>query len=164
MMLLSIIMSLFMFWYLAKNQDALRTEFNNNLREELDKYNFPESEPIEQDEAEIYLQIAKYCENNNCKGAQGIPGPLGPMGIPGIQGIMGVTGPIGSQGIQGEPGVQGAQGIQGETGEPGEPGRTLEQRCMVVSESRRRIEQKYTDTNAWEILYYLTPGQRCAGE
>lgn len=52
------------------------------------------------------------------------------------------------------------RGYPGNDGQPGVPGRTLEQRCVEL-EPRSRIEQKYTDTEMWEVLYYLAVGQEC---
>jgi hypothetical protein len=98
------------------------------------------------------------------KGDRGEMGLQGGQGVPGVQGPMG---PMGPQGLQGERGFDGAQGLQGDQGTPGEQGtsgRTLEQRCVVVNETTRRIEQKYTDAEQWEVLYYLSPGQKCAQE
>lgn len=43
-------------------------------------------------------------------------------------------------------------------GDPGNAGRTLEQRCNAI---KLRVEQKYTDTETWEILYYLPEGAKC---
>lgn len=52
------------------------------------------------------------------------------------------------------------RGNSGTDGAPGAPGRTLEQRCTEL-EPRSRIEQKYTDAEMWEVLYYLAVGQKC---
>lgn len=164
MMVISILISGFTYWYLIRNQDALRTEFKNNLREELGKYNFPEAEDIDIDDAQIYLQVAKYCENNNCTGDRGLRGPIGTQGPMGLIGMQGPKGDTGVAGTPGEQGPQGIQGVQGEPGAQGEPGKTLEQRCFIVDSNTRRIEQKYTVDETWTILYYLSPNQRCPEE
>lgn len=97
-------------------------------------------------------------------GATGNPGMQGIQGSPGVQGIQGTQG---LQGLQGIPGSQGIQGVTGDTGptgtqgETGPPGRTLEQRC---NPNAHRIEQKYTDTETWEIAYYLPTGAKCPDE
>jgi hypothetical protein len=93
-------------------------------------------------------------------GSKGDRGETGAQGLQGTQGIQGVEGP---QGIQGAPGENGIQGETGPQGAPGVSGRTLEQRCTINGETRR-IEQKYTDAEQWEVLYYLSPGQKCAQE
>lgn len=86
----------------------------------------------------------------------------GKDGINGLS-ITGPQGPAGAQGLAGESvtGPSGPQGPEGAQGLPGTPGRTLEQRCNA---KKLRIEQKYTDTEIWEVLYYLPEGARCPKE
>lgn len=108
---------------------------------------------------QIAEAVSKYCAQNKCIGLDGrdgqsIQGPIGPQGVMGLPGIS-IVGP---QGSVGEKGTQGEQGISGTDG------RTLEQRCTVVDNNTRRIEQKYTDVETWEVLYYLAPRQRCPEE
>ncbi len=112
------------------------------------------------------IQVPLSITPKDGKDGDSIIGPRGEMGANGLQGIQGVQGPQGIQGIQGEgtSGQDGSPGAQGIRGEPGVSGRTLEQRCTVVDKTTRRIEQKYTDVDQWEVLYYLSPGQRCPQE
>lgn len=98
------------------------------------------------------------------KGDTGATGPQGPQGPIGPHGEQGDFGSQGFQGPQGPPGEPGSVGPPGPQGEAGPPGRTTEQRCVVVDVNTRRIEQKYTDSETWEVLYYLSPGQRCPEE
>lgn len=166
LMLSSIFISGFTLWYLTKNKDSLNVQLQNSLKDELAKYKFPVQEPITIDDAKLYISVAKYCEaHNDCIGPKGadsfIAGPQGVMGLQGLLGIQGVQGLQGLQGLKGDTGIDGPTGLQGETGPPG---RTLEERCYIVNPTRRRIEQKYTDSETWEIKYYLAPGQLCPEE
>lgn len=167
LLMIGIAVSLIALWYGLKNK-ADFNEFNNEfkqLRQELEQYNYPDNDKadVSVNEAEIFVAVGKYCETRDeCRGLQGysgqsIQGPQGPPGISiqGPQGIQGEIGPIGPQGVQGEQGPQGDQGI---------PGRTLEERCTVTQDTKRRIEQKYTDAELWEVKYYLSPGQLCPQE
>ena len=118
---------------------------------------------------QIAEAVSNYCnQQNHCEGLQGrngisIQGPVGPQGPKGIEGIMGAAG-LSIVGPKGETGATGPVGADGQTGEAGANGRTLEQRCLVVDQNTRRIEQKYTDDESWSPLYYLSPNQRCPEE
>lgn len=159
MMVLSIILSGFSLWYLFNNREAISSNLEQRLAQQIASYRPKDGQDAT--DAQVYKAIQQFCDLNNCigiAGPQGATGPKGDTGAQGQQGIQGIQGAIGAQGIQGP------QGEPGPQGEQGADGRTLEQRCVVVSQVKRRIEQRYTDTETWEILYYLAPGQRCAGE
>lgn len=158
-MVLSIISSIFMIWFL------LHTDKSVALRLESFEQTIANIKPINGKDVtleQVAEAVGRYCEQrNNCSGLHGadsnVPGPMGLQGPPGLDGMT-IQGPPGFNG------TQGAEGLQGIQGEPGVPGRTLEQRCVVVDENTRRIEQKYTDAEDWQALYYLSKGQTCPQE
>lgn len=164
-MVLSILTSLFMIWFLFSSDKAV------SLKLEDFKQTISNIKPINGKDVtveQVAEAVVNYCEQrNHCAGLNGddgqsIQGSTGPKGDTGIQGIPGIS-IVGPQGSVGATGAQGEQGIQGVQGDTGASGRTLEQRC-VVGEDDRRIEQKYTDGEDWEVLYYLAKGQRCPQE
>lgn len=163
---MALVMSLVALWITVNGQRTVSTNLQN-FQEVI-----ADIEPINGKDVtleQVAEAVVKYCEQrNHCAGLNGddgqtIQGPVGPMGVMGLPG-MSIVGPQGVQGFTGEQGERGEQGIQGDTGAQGEPGKTLEQRCVVVSQTKRRIEQKYTDAETWEVLYLLSPGQRCPEE
>lgn len=79
-------------------------------------------------------------------------------GITPIKGIDYLDGSEGKDGKNGKDGSDGINGKNGKDGEPGTPGRTLLSRC---NPTKNRVEQKYLDTDVWEILYYLPEGSTC---
>ena len=155
MMVIGIAVSSYTLWYFIKNKDTLSL----NLEQKIGQIS--SVKPINGKDAsdeQVYFAIVRYCQQNDCTGARGFVGPLGPQGPMGLPGVS-VVGPKGDMGVTGPQGPVGPQGIEGPQGVT----RTLEQRCVVIN-NKRRIEQKYTDSEAWEVLYYLSPGQRCPEE
>lgn len=159
-MLLSIVMSLIMIWFLITTDKSVALKLENFEK------TVSNIKPINGKDVtleQVAEAVGRYCEQrNNCSGLhgengqsiQGPPGAMGPMGLEGIPGMS----------IQGSQGETGPEGPQGPPGVAGTNGRTLEQRCVVVDSKTRRIEQKYTDAEDWDVLYYLSKGQTCPEE
>jgi hypothetical protein len=164
MMVVGIGLSIFTFWYTYKNKESLTTSLQASIREEIKRYNVNAPADLSKltiDESKIYLAVVQYCSVNDCTGKDGktISGPQGPQGIPGLS----IIGERGFQGEQGPQGAPGGKGDKGDTGEQGPSGRYIEEQCTVRGE-RRFIEQKYNDSEAWSLKYYLSPGQLCPQE
>lgn len=165
-MLLSIATSAFMVWFLVTRDNSVALRLNS-FEQTISNIKPINGKDVTIDQ--VAEAVGKYCEQrNNCSGLhgsdgqsllgpQGPVGPLGPMGLEGIPGLS-IQGPPGETGAEGPPGPAGPDGT------PGAAGRTLEQRCLVVNPTTRRIEQKYTDAEDWDALYYLSPGQTCPQE
>lgn len=165
MMLIGIVISAFTLWYVIDNRGVLTADFQKKIQEELKRYKFPEEEKqaLSLNEAQVYIQVAKYCESHgNCRGRDGVPGrsiqgPVGPIGASGAQGLSGINGAS----VQGVPGVRGKDGEIGPQGPSGQDGRDIERRCNT---NVSRMEWRLVGDENWKIEYSLAPGQTCGEE
>lgn len=163
MMVVGLALSAFTLWYMVVNQKTFEAKLQQNLNNELAKYNLPDAKDITADEAQLYLAVAKFCEaNNNCQGPKGDVGASGVQGIEGLQGLVGATGLTGSNGLT-PPCYfteSQCQGRDGEQGASGTPARNIERRC---NPEQKRVEWRLEGDTAWSVEYYLSPLQTCEG-
>jgi hypothetical protein len=142
---LGMAISAYTLYYMINNQENISLRLDQGLNDIF------KQKPLDGKNAtneQIAMAVADYCTRNNyCTGSQGPEGKT-------------IVGPRGDQGETGT----GVTGPKGEQGDMGPQGRSLEERCVVVNSTKRRIEQKYTDSETWQVKYYLSPGQLCPEE
>lgn len=171
-MLMSIATSAFMIWFLVTTDKSVALKLDT-FEQTLSNIKPVNGKDVTLDQ--VAEAVGKYCEQrDNCSGLHGLDSKIpGPAGSPST-----VPGPIGGNGYTPIKGIDYFDGITppcyftesqcvgntGNEGQTGPAGRTLEQRCVVIDPNTRRIEQKYTDAEDWDVLYYLSTGQTCPQE
>ena len=175
MMLVGIAVSSYTLWYSIRNKDAISATIENNIKEELKKYEIPDVEKLSLDESKLALAVAHYCEpRNECRGYDGISGQsplclLEPSRCQGANGITPIKGVDYRDGVDGITpscyftenqcqGADGVDGMDGMNGANGADGREIERRCNAEAD---RMEWRLTGDDFWQVEFMLSKGQKC---